>query len=145
MEKSAFSKIDHVGVVVRNLDKAIDYYQSLGLGPFRQKDISVLTDKKMYGKPTDFELKMATAQMGPIMIELIQPVEEAPVQEEFLESKGEGINHIAFSVDDLDKEEAKLVEKGLEVILSVRRTTGGGGSYFDTREVGGVIMELIQL
>jgi len=142
-EKSPFSKIDHVGVVIRDMDKAIEFYQSLGIGPFEQRETDTLTDKMMYGKPADFKLKIATAHLGSIDIELIQPVEGAHVHEEFLESKGEGIHHVAFSVDDIDKETAKLVDKGLKVILSARRPTGGG-AYFDTRKVGGVIFELIQ-
>ena len=95
-------------------------------------------------KPVDFKGKVAVAQMGPINIEVVQPIENALLQTKFLESKGEGINHISFLVDDLEKEEAKLRDKGLEVILSAKRTTGSGSAYFDTRQVGGVFIELIK-
>ena len=33
-DKSLFSKVDHIGVVVRDIDKAVEYYESLGIGPF---------------------------------------------------------------------------------------------------------------
>ena len=143
-EDSMFSRFDHIGVIVRNLDKAIEYYQSLGIGPFEKMDLSGLTGKTMYGKPTDFETEMAMAKLGAVGIELIQPVKDAPLFEEFLENNGEGINHIAFVVDDLKKETAKLTGKGAKVILEARLESGGGGAYLDTREVGGVIIELVQ-
>ena len=107
-------------------------------------DLSGLTGKTMYGKPIDFETKIAAVKLGEVGLELIQPVKDAPLFEEFLENVGEGINHIAFVVDDLEKETAKLVDKGVKVILTTRLTSGGGGVYLDTREVGGVIIELVQ-
>ena len=142
-DKSPFSKIVQVGVVVRDLDKTVEYYESLGIGPFRELTLDALTDKTQYGKPLDFKIRASIAKLGPIDIELIQPIKDAPLQQDFLDTKGEGINHVCFQVDDIDKEEANLVEKGLKVVQSVRRPTGGS-SYFDTREVGGVLFELVQ-
>jgi len=143
-EDSLFSRFDHVAVIVKDLDKAIEYYQTLGMGHFEKADLSGLTDKTMYGKPVDFQTEMAHAQVGGVTFELIQPVKDAPVFEEFMEENGEGINHIAFVVDDLEKETAKLVEKGAEVILTAKMPGGGGGVYLDTRKVGGVLIELVQ-
>ena len=67
----------------------------LGIGIFEKIDLSGLTGKTIYGKPTDFETEMAMVKLGAIGIELIQPVNDAPLFEEFLENNGEGINHIA--------------------------------------------------
>ena len=61
-----------------------------------------------------------------------------------LEAKGGGINHLSFFVDDIDKETAKLVEKGFKVIASGRYEAGGGFTYFDTDQVRDVIFALIQ-
>ena len=143
--KSPFSKLDHVGVVVRDLDKAIEYYQSLGIGPFEHRSMDKIAEKTLYGKADDSKVKIAMAQLGPIKIELIQPVAGTSVQQEFLDSRGEGINHLCFSVDDLDKEAARLVEKGLKVMFRTKRTGGGSVAYFDTRKVGDVIFELVFL
>jgi len=143
-EKSPFSRIDHVGILVKDLDKAIEYYQSLGIGPFQQIPMDTVINKTMYGETSDWQIRAAVAQLGTIKFELIQPVRGAHLMEEFLESKGEGINHVAFAVDDLDKEVNKLVDKGFKVILSAKRASGHGGVYFDTRQVGAVILELIQ-
>jgi len=143
-EDSLFSRFDHIAVIVKDLNKAIEYYESLGMGSFEKADLSGLTDKTMYGKPVDFQTEMAHAQVGGVTIELIQPVKDAPVFEEFLEKNGEGIHHIAFVVDDLEKETAKLVDKGIEVILTAKLASGGGGVYLDTRKIGGVVIELVQ-
>ena len=61
-----------------------------------------------------------------------------------MKSKGEGINHLGFFVDDLAKETAKLEVKGFRVLYSAKFVTGGGFAYFDTDKVGGIISELVQ-
>ena len=147
VEKSPFSKVCQVGVIVKDVDKAVEYYQSLGIGPFESsKTAHLVTDRKVYGKPADdVKNKARLAQMmGQLYLELVQPVEGESIQKDFLETKGEGINHLGFFVDDIDKETAKLVEKGFKVISSTRYAGGGGIAYFDTDKVGGVIFELIQ-
>ena len=116
-EKSPFLDIHHVGAVVRDLEKAIEYYESLGIGPFKILKLpGIITEQTMNGKPVEFQLRNAVVRLGPVELELIQPIENAVLQEDFLESRGEGINHLGFKVDDFDKERAKLEEKGLDVI-----------------------------
>ena len=144
IEKSPFSKVDQVGVMVRNMDKAIEYFQSLGIGPFEPLNVTAI-DRKVYGKPADDVHNLArAAQLGPIQFELLQPISGESVQKEFLEKHGEGINHLAFFVDDIDKEVAKLEEKGFESISSGKFAEGGGFAYLDTDKVGGIMFELIQ-
>ena len=144
-EKSPFSKVDHIGVIVRDMDKAIEQYQALGIGPFEPLS-ETPTDRKLYGKPADdIRNKVRVAQMGNIRFELAQPVSGESIQKEFLERRGEGINHLSFAVDDLDKEVAKLAEKGFKVAFRGKFQEGGGFAYFDTDKVGGVIFALEQL
>ncbi len=141
----ASAGLDHVGVVVRNLDKTIDYYQSLGIGPFEKRTIDALGDRTLFGKPASFTLKIATAPMGPIKLELIEPGEGAVLLKEFLENNGEGINHLGFLVDNLDRHKNKARMKGLEIILTIKLPKGAECAYVDTRhEAGGVIMELLR-
>lgn len=144
MGKSIFSKIDQIGVVVRDLDKAIEYYQSLGIGPFRSVSATV-TERKVRGVPNDsWKFRLSVADMGPVQFELVQPVAGDTLHKEYLEKKGEGINHLGINVDDIEKAQAELEKKGLKVIYSVRFLGGGGAAYFDTGEVGGVLFELMQ-
>ena len=143
-EKLPFSKIDQVGVMVRDMDKALDYYQSLGIGPFEGSDATAI-NRVVYGKPADDVKNLARmAKMGQVQFELLQPISGQSVQREFLDRHGEGINHLGFFVDDLDKEVAKLEKKGFKVISSGKYVDGGGFAYFDTDKVGGVLFELVQ-
>ena len=143
--KSPFTNVGQVGVIVRDMEKAVEYYSSLGIGPFKTLNVSRY-DRRVYGKPMgdDHKNLLLVAQMGPIELELIQPVSGDSVQKQFLETKGEGINHLGFFVDDLEKEVAKLVRKGFKVINSVKYVGGGGVAYLDTDRIGGVCFELIQ-
>ena len=138
-------RFSHVGVLVADLDKAAEYYQSFGIGPFGFPEGLTLMDREVYGKPaSDVKNRAGLAQLGPTKIELVQPVSGKSVQKEFLDKHGEGINRIAFEVDDIEKETAKLLEKGFKVISS-GKFVGGGFAYFDTDKVGGVIFEMFQL
>ena len=143
-EKSPFSKIDHVGVIVNDVNKVVEYYQSLGIGPFERLNLNVV-EMKVWGKPAeDVKLKVRVAQMGQVQFELIQPIAGESPQMEFLQTKGEGISHLGFFVDDIDKEVAKLVEKGFKITFSAKFLPSGGAAYFETDKIGGITLELIQ-
>ena len=142
--RSPFSKIDQVGVVVRDLKRAVEHYSSFGIGPFKPLNVTRI-ERKVYGRPaSDVRNISRMAQMGSVQFELIQPVFGESVQREFLESRGEGINHLGFFVDNVDREVARLEEKGFKVISSVKYAGGGEVAYLDTDKIGGVIFELIQ-
>ena len=128
-------KFNHIGAVVRDVDEAVEHFQSLGI-------VDKATDRiTMEGKKA--KLIGRSIHIGPLMIELWQPVRGETAQQEFLNSRGEGVNHIAFNVDDLAKERAKLVEKGIPVVFSVKDQKGVM-AYFDARKVGNILIELIQ-
>ncbi|HJX69822.1 MAG TPA: VOC family protein [Dehalococcoidia bacterium] len=143
-EKPPFSKVDQIGVIVRDMDKAIEYYQDLGIGPFKPMG-TIAVDRRVYGKVvTDVKNLIRVTQMGQVQLELIQPLAGQSIQREFLDRHGEGINHLGFFVDDVDEETAKMTQKGFKVIANTRYVGGGGGDYFDTGKVGGVLFEVIQ-
>jgi methylmalonyl-CoA/ethylmalonyl-CoA epimerase len=128
-------KFDHIGAVVRDVDKTVEYYQSLGI-------VDEATDRvTMEGKKA--KLIGRFIHIGSLLSELWQPVRGETIQQEFLNSRGEGVNHIAFHVDDLDREKEKMAEKGIPVVFTVR-DENGYMAYFDARKVGNVLIELIQ-
>jgi len=143
-EKLPFSKIDQVGIVVEDLDRAVKYYSSLGIGPFKPLHLKRI-ERTVHGRPAEgIQNRSKVAQMGSVQLELLQPVSGESVQKEFLEKRGEGVNHLGFLVDDLEREVNRLTARGFSVISSVRYSGGGGVAYLDTDRIGGVIFELIQ-
>ena len=150
-EKYPFSRpLVHVAVVVRDMDKAIKRLESLGIGPFIPypfDSISPLAGKLLFqGKPLEGggNVKIFIGKIGSIALELFEPTEGVSPQREFLESKGEGIHHIAFGVDDFDKELARFTEKGVNILQIARMVNGGGACYLDIG-TGGLIFELEKL
>ncbi len=138
-----------MGIAVRELDKVVEYYQFLYIATFQPEvmlDSSSIADFKAYGKTPDTVVKARTrtAQVGPVAYEFTQPLEGEAIYKESLDRRGEGVNDFVFIVDDLDKETAKLVERGAPVIRSGKPQTGGAFAYFDTRKVGNIMVKLIQ-
>jgi len=146
-DKSIFLKIDHIGVVVRDLDRAVEHYESLGIGPFKPLPLTGSRVKKVMGKPIDvnsIQLKSRNAALGSVDFELLEPAVGESLWKEYLETHGEGINHIAFGVDDIESVEAKLVDEGFTMLYSSRFNEGGGDCYMDTDEIGGVIFTPVE-
>jgi methylmalonyl-CoA/ethylmalonyl-CoA epimerase len=143
--KSPFSyRLLHVGVAVKDMDKAVKRLESLGIGPFEPLGLKKPFVKgHFHGRPYKPNTKTLAANMGNIQLELIQPISGESPYQEFLESKGEGIQHLTFAVNDLDKEEAKFTAQGVEVTMSGRFQDVGGGDYLDLG-VGGITVCLFQ-
>ncbi|MFC1992206.1 VOC family protein [Chloroflexota bacterium] len=144
-EKSPFAKFHHIGILVKDMDKAIAYFESLGLGPFEPLVLSGdELEQSAYGKPTKRKLKNMCTHVGVVELEVIQPLEDAVLQENFMKTRGEGINHIGFKVEDVDSARAELEKKGLKVIQTRSNTSGMKSIYVDSDKVGGVQIEIWQ-
>ena len=142
-------KFRGMGIAVNDMDKVVEHYQFLGVGTFQPEvmfDSSSIADFKVNGKTPDTVIKARTrmAQIGPVVYEFTQPLEGETIYKEALDSRGEGVNDFVFTVDDLDKETAKLAEKGVPVIRSGNPRNGGAFAYLDIRKVGGMMIKLIQ-
>jgi methylmalonyl-CoA/ethylmalonyl-CoA epimerase len=143
--KSPFSHLHHISIVVRDIDKAVKFYSSIGIGPF--EDYPPLKEyvKLQVADEVGFHnLRFKVVQIGPIQIQLCQPGEGKSAYRDFLEKKGEGVYHLGFVVDDVDRSEAELKKLGLQVISSGRREDGSGFSYLDTAGKGGVTLLIRQ-
>ena len=142
-------KFHHVSVAVRDMAKAEKFYEALGVGPFPPllgpQGKVPLENKTLHGQPSDWELDLRHAEggLGDITFELIQPLEGDTPVKEFLEKKGECIQHIGFFVDDIDAETARLAEKGFKMTQSGETPTVRW-AYYGTDEVGGFSIELMQ-
>jgi len=143
--KWPFSDIHHIGAIVRDVEKTAAYYESLGIGSFEPLIIDV-QDQRVRGKlANDLELKVKMWNIGPIKVELIEPVAgKESIWKEVLERRGEGIHHLAFLIDNIEKAKAELIEKGLNLIFSAEMKPGGSCVYFETGQIGSLIFELFQ-
>ena len=84
-------------------------------------------------------------RIGPVAYEFVQPLEGEAIYRESLDSRGEGICEMSFTVGNLEEAAAKLINNGVPVTLSGKQETGPPFVYFDTRESSGNIMvRLIQ-
>ena len=136
--------VEQIGIVVKDIDKAIEYYSStFSWGPFEVREVKL--DGFTYkGKTGSCRLKLAFAKSGPIEIELIQVLEGETPHTEFLREKGEGLQHLRFRVDDLDKMLAELAKEGIYPIYHQRVSPGVAFAYVNSDKVGGVMFELFE-
>ncbi len=142
-QKLNLPAMSQIGIVVKSIDQTVKYYENvLGLGPFVEPEINY-SDKQYHGKPADFAIRMSFCSLGPIELELIEPITEPTIYHDFLKEKGEGIHHIGFDVKDMDERIKVCAEMGIDV-LQMGRTPAGGFAYLNTEKIGGVIFELIQ-
>lgn len=145
--KPVFNKILQVGIVVKDVEKAVrTYADSFGIGPWQiyTMDKNSMHDTKLHGKKADFSMKVAFTDLGGVQLELIEPLDES-IYTEFLREHGEGLHHIACAVDDFDETTALLEGKGANVMLEGTTSAGMGYAYLDTREALSCITEIYKI
>ena len=142
--KGTEAHITQIGIVVKDLRKTIEYFTSLGLGPFSVRT-AVHPSATVRGKRASYQVKIGTAQQGPVEIELVEYQEGETIHEEFLREKGEGLHHVRFRVTEIDATLDRFAQKGIDILQEDRFVGGGGIAYLDTGKTGGVIMEVSQL
>jgi methylmalonyl-CoA epimerase len=131
-----FVGVDHVGVAVKNLDEAIALYRDV-LG-FRLEDVHILTEQKV---------RVAFLSTGgEANIELLEPIGgDSPVAR-FLESRGEGIQHVAVRVKDIEAVLTELKRKGVTLVDDKPRAGAEGAkiAFVHPKSTKGVLLELVE-
>jgi len=126
--------VDHIGIVVRDLDAQVALYQDrLGL-PYQGTETV-----------PDGTVKVAFFDAGESKIELITPLDN-PGVEKFLEKRGEGIHHICYRTDDIEAELERLRADGARLI-DERPRDGAHGmrvAFVHPKSMGGVLIELAE-
>jgi 4-hydroxyphenylpyruvate dioxygenase-like putative hemolysin len=120
------------------MNETIEFLSSIwGIGPWQFFEYSPSQEDLTVGKP--FRQKVAQAKLGTAVLELIEQLEGGGPWPEFLESKGEGIHHIAFTVSNYDEIVTRLEERGGKMIAG-GIYQGKRWCYFAT-EPGGIVVE----
>jgi methylmalonyl-CoA/ethylmalonyl-CoA epimerase len=149
--KEMFQDFVQIGVVVADVDKATQYLTEIfGIGPFRIVDWPPegRTDiKKFYhGEPGNFTARMAFAELGPVELELIQPVSGESIWADFLRDHGGGIHHLRFNVKELEPVQDYLAQHD---IVSAQHGSGirPGTQWmnFGSEDKIGFVMEVMKV
>ena len=140
-ENNAFGKPHHICIVVKDIEKTKDYYESIGIGPWTEYPPLVeYTKLNVEDEKGFFGTRFVFTHIGNLQLQLAQPGEGKTIYKEFLETKGEGVFHVGFEVDDIDAVEKQLTNNKMKVLASGRRDDGSGFSYLDTREHAGITL-----
>ncbi|WP_029903968.1 methylmalonyl-CoA epimerase [Prevotella sp. 10(H)] len=130
------SHIEHLGIAVKSIEEQLPYYEGvLGLKCY---NIEVVEDQKV---------KTAFFKVGQTKIELLEPTSPDSTIAKFIEKKGEGIHHIAFSVaDGVANALAEMESKGVQLIDKAPRAGAEGLNiaFLHPKSTGSVLTELCE-
>ena len=128
--------IDHIAVVVRDLDEALRFYRdALGLDVIERREVA------------EEQVEIASLSLGDASIELIRPLEDGTGVARFLEKRGEGLHHVCLSVEDIGVAVQRLRDAGAELITEKPRVHPDGRQYAFVHpgSAHGVLLELYEM
>ena len=128
-------KIEHIGIAVKDIDDSNQLFASL----FGEQHYKI-EDVESEGVKTSF------FKCGPNKIELLQATNENSPIAKFIAKKGEGIHHIAFAVDDIEKEIKRLTKEGFKMIHESPKKGADNKliAFLHPKSTNGVLIELCQ-
>lgn len=100
-----FRRITEVGIAVRDLDQAVELFQTLF-----EAEVGELIDVPLY------DMRFRMCRVGKVDFEVMEPTADTGVIADFLAKRGEGLHHIAFAVDDLEDSVDDLQAKGVRFV-----------------------------
>ncbi len=128
------SAIDHLGIAVKSLADAKNFYEKLGLTPMPEETVAAE------------QVRLSMVPVGESRIELLEPTSpESPIAK-FLAKRGEGLHHVALHVDDLSATVERLKANGTRLISDEIKIGAGGHMYVFVHpsSSGGVLLELVE-
>lgn len=128
-------KIDHIGIAVRSLDRALEFYRdALGAVPVHRAVVE------------QEEVEAAVLPAGDGRLELLEPTSKGSVIARFIERRGEGLHHLAVQVDDIEAAAEAVRRSGRRLVLDTVQTGAEGYKYVfvHPRGTGGVLLELVE-
>jgi methylmalonyl-CoA/ethylmalonyl-CoA epimerase len=127
-------KIDHVGVAVESIEKALPFYKkALGLSPVHREEVAAQ------------KVRVAFLQAGETSIELLEPTGDEGAIAKFLKTRGPGLHHVAFHVDAIDAHMETLRAAGLPPLDAAARPGARGHKvcFLHPKYADGVLVELV--
>jgi catechol 2,3-dioxygenase-like lactoylglutathione lyase family enzyme len=140
---------DQIGIVVSNLDQALDAYtHDLGIEPWVgwMYDEHLLARRSLRGEEGRYTMRLAVHGANP-QLELLEPIDGPSIFHEFLDARGPGLHHVAYFVPSFSAAAARLAKLGFPLV----QTGGGHGlggdgvfGYFDAAAALGIYIECIE-
>jgi methylmalonyl-CoA/ethylmalonyl-CoA epimerase len=130
-----FGAIDHVGVAVSDLDRAIALYEgTFGMPLVHRETVEAQG------------VEAVLLDVGDGHVELLAPLGPETVVGKFVERRGEGLHHVAYRVADIDATLSSLKEAGVDLIdaearIGIRQSRV---AFLHPRSTGGVLTELVE-
>mgnify|MGYP001383033267 FL=1 len=153
-------EFNHLGMMVKDRDEILSHYQTIGLGvsvgpqplmPYIEGEGEITFYKELEGEPISHKYKTGGAhnfrdgqsQIGDCQLE-IYPMQPGPGMfiSRYLEKKGDGINHIAFNTNDIEKDTQYFLDLGCELVFNVTTNGKTVENYIDTRLHGDLMISL---
>jgi methylmalonyl-CoA/ethylmalonyl-CoA epimerase len=128
------TRIDHIGIVVRDVQAALKVYEVvLGLPPRKVAEVP------------EQGVRVAFLPVGESDVELVQPTDDDTGVARFLENRGEGVHHICLEVEDVEAALARLKEHGVPLIDETpRQGVRGRVAFLHPKGMHGVLVELVE-
>ncbi len=132
-----FTELDHVGLAVRDLDEAIDFYaRTFGMRVVHEE---VNEDQGVR------EAMLAIGDSDS-RLQLMAPLSPESAIAKFLDRHGPGLQQVAYRVEDVDATAATLRERGMRLLYDEPRrgTAGSRINFVHPKDAGGVLIELVE-
>ena len=131
------TRLDHVGLAVPDLDAAIEFYA-------RTFDLHVVHEEVNEEQGVR-EAMLAVGDEGP-RIQLLAPLDETSPIARFLDRHGQGVQQVAYGVDDIEEVSATLRSRGVRLLYDEARpgTAGSRINFVHPKDAGGVLVELVE-
>jgi methylmalonyl-CoA/ethylmalonyl-CoA epimerase len=132
-----FTKIDHVGIAVADLDEAIAFYRD---------NFGVTSVHEETNEQQGVREAMLAVGDGSTQIQLLAPLSDDSTIAKFLDRNGPGVQQVAYTVTDIEAVSETLRARGLRLLYDQPRpgTSGSRVNFVHPKDAGGVLMELVQ-
>ena len=129
-----YKKVSHIGVAVKDLEKAKEVFRTLGL---EVEGEEVVEDQKV---------KVAFIPVGETRIELLEATSSDSPVARFIEKRGEGVHHLALGVDNVEARLEELKAKGVRLVDEKPRRGAHNTliAFLHPKSTGGLLLELCQ-
>jgi methylmalonyl-CoA/ethylmalonyl-CoA epimerase len=132
-----FSKIDHVGIAVPDLDDAIGFYRdTFGIASVHEE----------VNEEQGVREAMLSVGDGATRIQLLAPLSPESTIAKFIDRNGPGVQQVAYTVEDIEAVSATLRERGMRLLYEAPRrgTSDSRVNFIHPKDAGGVLVELVQ-